>query len=154
MKASLPSYAAAGLFILAGVVPLLYFAALVVLQAGLTLQAGKWVALPLTLAFSDHALLAGARVAPALPYLPEFGWIADPTVAAFLDRVHIALIPALAGLALAAIGVLRIHRLRLLARLQRQQAEDRVRRVQDYQRDGEDSIDGRREPFISSRRAA
>jgi hypothetical protein len=151
MKAS---YLVAGLFIVIGAMPLLYFTALGALQIGLGIQAGKWVALPLTLAFSDHALLAGARVAPALPYIPQFGWIADPTVAALLDRVHVALIPALAGLALAAIGVLRIQRLRLLARLQRQQAEDRVRRVQDYQRDGEDFIDGRREPFISSRRAA
>jgi hypothetical protein len=144
----------AGVLIVIGLVPLVYFAALGLLQLWLSVQAGKWIALPLTLAFSDHALLASARSAPALPLIPQFPWIADPTVAPFLDRVHVALIPALAGLALLLLGMLRVYLHRALLRLHRQHAEDRTRRVQDYQRESGDFIDGRREPFISNRRAA
>lgn len=144
----------AGALIVIGLVPLLYFATLGLLQLWLSVQAGKWVALPLTLAFSDHALLASARPAPALPLIPQFPWIADPTVAAFLDRLHVALVPALLGLALVMLGVVRVRRHYALLRLHRQYAEDRTRRVQDYQRDAGDPIDGRREPFISNRRAA
>jgi hypothetical protein len=39
-------------------------------------------------------------------------------------------------------------------RAQRQQYEDRLRRVDDYRRESADFIDGRREPFITDRRAA
>lgn len=151
--------AAAGLFlaaviIVAGALPVLYFAALGVSQLFLSVQSGRWVALPLSLAFSDHDLLAAARAAPLLPFIPEFPWVVAPPISALLDRVHVALIPALAGLAFIAAGMLRIRRIADLRRLYRQKEEDRVRRVQDYQREEAPFIDGRREPFISNRRAA
>ena len=141
------------LLILAGAVPVLYFLALVGWQFSMALQT-KWVSLPLTLAFTDHAQLASSKVAPVLAFIPQFPWTANPTVAPLLDKVHVALIPALIGLVLIGLGVLGAYRRNAAERRRKLREEDRIRRVQDYQRDGTDFIDGRREPFISSRRAA
>jgi hypothetical protein len=146
-------FLSSAVLIVTGLVPVLYFLALLAWQFSVAWQT-KWVALPLTLAFSDHALLAAGKLAPVLPFIPEFPWKANPTVAAILDKVHVGLIPALVGLALIGLGLLGAYRRNLAERRRRQSEEDRSRRVQDYQRDGTDSIDGRREPFISSRRAA
>jgi hypothetical protein len=140
--------------IVAGLVPVAYFLALAAGQLTLSIQGGKWIALPVTLAFSDHALLATGKAAPLLSFIPQFPWIATPTVTPFLDKVHIALVPALLGLALVTLGVLRILRHKALVRAIQQREDDRIRRMEDYRRDGGDFIDGRREPFISSRRAA
>jgi len=108
--------------------------------------AGGWVQLPLLLLFSDHPF----------PFVPDLTWIwharADSPLPVLwvLSRVHFALLPALAGLALMAVGVRRVLIQRAAVRAQRERHEDRLRRVQDYQRDGtSDTLDGRREPFIS-----
>lgn len=65
-------------------------------------------------------------------------------------------IAGLAGLAIAALGVFAGLRQSAAIRARKQQHEDRLRRVQDYRRDASpaDRLDGRREPYISGRRAA
>jgi len=135
------------LLVLAGAVPVVFFAGIIAWQALTLVQGGGWVPLPVLLMFSD----------PTLAFVPDLTWIwhagADtpaPVIWA-LSRVHFALLPALAGLAIMAIGVRRLHLRRSALRAQRERHEDRLRRVQDYQRgDGlGDSFDGRREPFIS-----
>jgi len=134
------------LLIVAGAVPVLFFAGLIAWQAVTLLQGGGWVPLPLLLLFSDHPF----------PFVPDLTWIwhasADSPLPILwvLSRVHFALLPALAGLALMAVGVRRVLIQRAAVRAQRERHEDRLRRVQDYQRDGtSDTLDGRREPFIS-----
>ncbi len=134
------------LLIVAGAVPVLFFAGLIAWQAVTLLQGGGWVPLPLLLLFSDHPF----------PFVPDLTWIwhasADSPLPILwvLSRVHFALLPALAGLALMAVGVRRVLIQRAAVRAQRELHEDRLRRVQDYQRDGtSDTLDGRREPFIS-----
>lgn len=67
-----------------------------------------------------------------LPFISEWPWAANQTVAAILDRVHVGLIPALAGLAIMALAVLRLGRQMAVIRTQKQWNEDRLRRVQDY----------------------
>lgn len=146
-------FLSSAVLIVTGLAPVLYFLALVAWQFSMAWQT-KWVALPLTLAFSDHALLATGKLAPVLPFIPQFPWTANPTVAAILDKVHVGLIPALVGLVLIGLGLLGAYKRNRVDRQQRLSEEDRSRRMQDYQRDGPDLIDGRREPFISSRRAA
>ena len=134
------------LLIVAGAVPVLFFAGLIAWQAVTLLQGGGWVPLPLLLLFSDHPF----------PFVPDLTWIwhasADSPLPILwvLSRVHFALLPALSGLALMAVGVRRVLIQRAAVRAQRERHEDRLRRVQDYQRDGtSDTLDGRREPFIS-----
>jgi hypothetical protein len=142
----------AGLVVLIGLVPVLYFLALAGWQWSASLQAGKWIALPLSLAFSDHSLLQTAQAAPVLPYIPQLPWIATPPVAAMLARVHVALIPALLGLLIIALGSLRALRQRAVMRALKQDNEDRVRRIRDYRRDDTqiEPIDERREPYIGT----
>jgi len=143
----------AGVLVVVGLVPVLYFLGLAGWQMSVALYPkGGWVGLPLTLPVSDHALLAAGKAAPVLPFIPELPWIAPPSVAAMLDRVHVGLVPAVVGIAVMALGVLRALRHKAVIRAQRQRNEDRVRRMEDYRR--EDSrnyaLDGRREPFIGS----
>lgn len=140
----------AGLVILIGLVPVIYFLALSGWQWSSSVQAGKWVALPLTFAFSDHSLLQSAKAAPVLPYIPELPWIAPPPVAAILDRVHVGLIPAILGLLVMTLGWVRARRQRAVMRALKQHREDRVRRLQDYRREETriEPIDERREPYI------
>lgn len=135
-------YLFAVVLVLAGLVPVLCFLALFGWQLSASIQASKWIALPLTLVFTDHALA----------FIPEFTWAAPPAVTAVLDRVHVGLIPAVLGLVLIALGVLRALRQKALIRTYRQRNEDRVRRISDYRRDDSriDLVDGRREPFIGS----
>ena len=144
------------LLIVAGAVPVLFFAGLIAWQAVTLLQGGGWVPLPALLLFSDPAVLQAGKAAPVLALIPDLSWIwharADSPLPVLwvLSRVHFALLPALAGLALMAVGVRRVRIQRAAVRAQRERHEDRLRRVQDYQRDGtSDTLDGRREPFIS-----
>ena len=145
------------LLILAGAVPVLFLAGLLAWQVVTLFQAGAWVPLPVLLLFTDHAALQAAKVAPVLGFIPDLSliWTAGadtpkPVLWA-LGRVHFALLPALAGLVMMAAGVLGLLRQRAAIRAQRNYREDRLRRVQDYQRDERptDTFDGRREPFIS-----
>ena len=145
------------LLILAGAVPVLFLAGLIAWQVVTLLQGGGWVPLPALLLFSDPAVLQAGRAAPVLALIPDLSWIwtagADslPPVTWVLSRVHFALLPALAGLALMALGVRGVLKRRAETRALRERHEDRLRRVQDYQRDdiSPDTLDGRREPFIS-----
>jgi len=135
------------LLIVAGAVPVLFFAGLVGWQLITLLQGGGWVPLPALLLFSD----------PSFAFVPDLSWIwragagSPPAALWVLSRVHFALLPALAGLAVTALGVLGVLRQRAEQRARRQRHEDRLRRVQDYQREDRsaDTLDGRREPFIS-----
>lgn len=139
----------ASVLVIAGLVPVLYFVALLAWQVSALFQAGAWVPLPVSLLFTEHSLLAAGKAAPVLPFIPELPWAADKTVAAILDRVHVGLIPALAGLAIMALAVLRLYRQMAVIRAQKQWNEDRLRRTQDYREDRPlDALDGRREPFI------
>lgn len=117
--------------IVAGAVPVLLFAGLLAWQMLTLFQGGIWMPLPVLVLFGDHAL-------------PE-------ALVPVLSRIHVALLPALAGLAVMALGVRRLLVQRAVMRARRQYHEDRRRRVQDYQRDDRpaDALDGRREPFIS-----
>jgi hypothetical protein len=135
--------------LIAGLVPVLYFGALVAWQVSALFQAGAWVPLPVTFLFTEHSLLAAGKAAPVLPFIPELPWAAGKAVAAILDRVHVGLIPALAGLAIMALAVLRLRRQMAVIRVQKQWNEDRLRRAQDYREDRPlDRLDGRREPFM------
>jgi hypothetical protein len=117
------------------------------------------------------ALIASAAlvVAGAVPVLGLAGLVGWQVVMRFQSGkwlplaasgvpVHAAVlwIAGIAGLAIAALGVLGVVRQRAAIRAHKQQREDRLRRMQDYLRDGQptDAPDGRREPFISDRRAA
>lgn len=126
--------------VLAGLLPVVYLLALLGWQFAGVFTAGKWVALPATVLFTEHKL----------DFIPQFPSAAPAAAAAFLDRVHVALIPAVAGLALAAFGALRAARDIAILRAERRQREDRLRRIQDYRRHGFGSVapDGRREPYI------
>ena len=145
------------LLILAGALPVLFLAGLLAWQTFTLFQAGAWVPLPVLLLFTDHAALQATKVAPVLGFIPDLSLIwtagadtAKPVLWA-LGRVHFALVPALAGLAMMAAGVRRFLMKRAAIRAQRDYREDRLRRVQDYRRDDSatDTFDGRREPFIS-----
>ena len=135
------------LLIVAGAVPVLFFAGLAGWQLVTLFQGGGWVPLPALLLFSD----------PSFAFVPDLSWIwragadSPPALLWVLGRVHFALLPALAGLALMALGVRGVLKRRAETRALRERHEDRLRRVQDYQRDGisPDTLDGRREPFIS-----
>ncbi|HEY7741256.1 MAG TPA: hypothetical protein VIB01_11645 [Steroidobacteraceae bacterium] len=142
----------AGLFALIGLVPVIYFLALAGWQWSASIPAGKWFALPLTLAFTDHAALQAANVAPVLPYIPELPWRATPQIAGLLDRVHVGLIPAILGLLIAALAVGHALRQRALIRALKQDSADRVRRIQDYRREELriEPVDERREPYIGA----
>jgi len=125
----------------------LFFAGLIGWQVITLFQGGGWVPLPALLLFSD----------PSLAFVPDLSWIwhasadSPPPLVWVLSRVHFALLPALAGLALMALGVRGVLKRRAETRALRERHEDRLRRVQDYQRDdiSPDTLDGRREPFIS-----
>lgn len=135
------------LLILAGAVPVLFLAGLIAWQVVMLVQGGGWVPLPALLLFSD----------PSFSFVPDLSWIwhasADTPqpIIWVLSRVHFALLPALAGLALMALGVRGVLRQLAEIRALRKRHEDRLRRVQDYQREEQsaDTLDGRREPFIS-----
>ena len=148
--------------VLIGAAPVLYFLGLVVGQVGIRLQAGSWVPLPATLLFTDHAPLMNGKAAPLLAFIPElhWPWFASPEAVTpthlaatwILDRLHVGLIFALAGIALIAIGVLGVVRQKARIRVQRQGSADRLRRARDYRRDASrpDHVQERREPFIGA----
>jgi hypothetical protein len=138
-----------------GLALVLYFAALLAWQLSLLFQAGgSWVPLPATLLFTDHSLLEAGKAAAVLPYIPEVPWTAHGWVTVVLERLHVGLLLGLLGAALMARGLLSSMRLAAAVRADRQRHEDRLRRVADYRRsEAGTSIDGRREPFISSRPA-
>jgi len=135
------------LLIVAGALPVLFLAGLVAWQVVTLFQGGGWVPLPALLPFSG----------PSFSFVPDLSWIwqagadSPQPIVWLLSRVHFALLPALAGLALVTLGVRRVLRQRAATRALRQRHEDRLRRVQDYQREDrfEEPFDGRREPFIS-----
>ena len=136
------------LLIVAGAVPVLFFAGLIGWQLLTLFTGGGWVPLPALLLFSDPSF----AFVPDLSSLWRAGADSPPAALWVLSRVHFALLPALAGLAVMAPGVLGVLRHRAERRARRQHHEDRLRRVQDYQREDRsaDTLDGRREPFISS----
>lgn len=138
-----------------GLALVLYFAALFAWQLSMLFQAGgSWVPLPATLLFTDQSLLEAGKASPVLPYIPELAWSPHRTVGVVLDRLHVGLVFALLGAGLMARGLLSTSRLAAAVRAERQRHEDRLRRVADYRRaDVHTSLDGRREPFISSRPA-
>lgn len=142
----------AAVLMLAGLVPVLYLVALFVWQISALFQAGSWVPLPATLLFTDHSLLQAGKAAPVLPFIPEFPWAAHKAVVFVLDRVHVGLVPALLGCAIAALGALSALRQMAAIRAQKQRTEDRLRRVRDYRLSGSpaDAVDDRREPFIGA----
>jgi hypothetical protein len=140
---------------LVGLLPVLYFLALVAWQFGTHVQAGSWVALPATLAFTDHSVLQAGKVAPVLAFLPEFpsAWLMNteawpPVHKALmwiLDRLHIGLVFTVIGLVLMALGALIALRQTAIVRTAKRLREDRLRRVRlrQYSEDSE-----RLEPFI------
>ena len=136
-----------------GLALVLYFAALFAWQLGVVFQGGGWVPLPATLLFTDHSLLEAGKAAQVLPFIPELPWSPNRIVTLVLERVHVGLVFALLGAALMARGLLSSSRHVAALRADRQRHEDRLRRVADYRRTDAGPIDGRREPFISSRPA-
>jgi hypothetical protein len=88
-----------------------------------------------------------------LPFIPELPWSPNRVVTLVLERMHVGLVFALLGAALTPLGLLSASRHAAALRADRQRHEDRLRRVADYRRTDAGTIDGRREPFISSRPA-
>jgi len=148
--------------VVAGLVPVLYFMALLVWQISALFHAGSWVALPATLLFTDHSVLQAGKAAPVLAFIPQFpwAWLMSPdsllpvhmAVTWMLDRVHVGVVFALVGLAVMAVGALSALRQMAMIRDRKQRDQDRLRRVRDYRREDSraDALDGRREPFIGS----
>jgi hypothetical protein len=136
------------LLILAGAVPVLLFAGLIAWQLVSLFTGGGWVPLPALLLFTDHSF----GFVPDLTWIWRAGADSPQPIIWVLSRVHFALLPALAGLAVMAAGVRRILAQRAAIRAKRERHDDRLRRVHDYQREDRspDAFDGRREPFISS----
>jgi hypothetical protein len=147
--------------VVVGLLPLVYFGGLVAWQFDVRLDGSKWVALPATLMFIDHALLQSGKAAPVLAYIPQLDWawnareVADglgpQLVGLILDKLHVGLVPALIGCAIIALGIAGVLRQSALIRMQKDRSKDRVRRIAEYQRDeARDALDGRREPFIGA----
>ena len=135
--------------ILAGLVPVLYLAGVFVWQVIASMQAGKWIALPISLLFTEHAYAF-------LPKVP-WAWFATPdsmlplhnALAAVLGRVHAGALFGIVGLALVAVGVCGVLKQRAALRAYRQWREDRARRVEEYRRDDTHAdAFGRREPIF------
>ena len=137
--------------VVAGLVPLLYFVGLLGWQIVTLFQTRAWVALPVSLLFSEHSFA----------FIPQFPWpwLASPdsllpahaAIVWVLGKVHAGLVFGLAGLALGAAGVVGVLRQRAVMRAQRQALDDRKRRVRDYRNDqrAAPTVDERLEPFIS-----
>jgi len=152
----------ATIVVLAGIAPLLYFVSLLGWQIATGVLTGSWVALPATLAFTDHALLQSGKAAAVLAYLPHmpWDWLMKPetllpmheVVSGLLGRIHVGLPFGIFGMVVLALGFLFVLRQRYAIREAKRMNEDRLRRVRDYQRDGSpaDPLDARREPFIGS----
>lgn len=117
--------------VLAGLLPLLYFIALLFWQSS---KPGSGF-LDATLSFVDRSLLGAAKVGPVVDFLPEFP-------SAWLTGLQIKLVLAVLGVVLTALGVLIARRKMAVIRLEKWQRQDRLRRVQRYR----DS--SRLEPFI------
>jgi hypothetical protein len=110
----------AGALVIAGLLPVLYFVALLTWQFSGLFEAGSWIPLPATLVFSDHSLLQAGRAAPVLPFIPHFAWPwlmspesflpVHPIVTLLLGRLHFGLVFAIAGAVVVAIGVFRARR--------------------------------------------
>ena len=142
--------------VVAGLVPLLYFVGLVGWQIVTLFQTRSWVALPLSLLFSEHSLA----------FIPQFPWpwLASPdsllpahtAIVWVLSKVHAGLVFGLAGLALGAVGVVGVLKQRALLRAQKQELDDRKRRVRDYRNDhsAAPTLDERLEPYISAPKKA
>ena len=154
MNAWSPRRARAGLLfsavlVLLGLVPAAYFLGLFVWQVASSMQAGKWIALPISLVFTEHPYA----------FLPRFPWpwFTSPdsllplhnAMSWALSRVHAGILFGILGVAIIAIGVLGALKHYAALRSYRQQRQDQARRVRDYLRDDlqADSF-GRREPFI------
>lgn len=137
---------------LAGALPVLYLVGLLAWQSSALLHSGAWIALPASLAFADHALLAEAKAAPVLAYLPELpqAWLS--TLEAWprlhkallwgLSSVHIGALIALPGLPVIRMGVLVAASQRDSLKVAQLREADRLRRVPYYRNDE------RKEPFI------
>ena len=117
--------------VVAGLVPLLYFVGLLGWQIVTLFQTRAWVALPVSLLFSEHSFA----------FIPQFPWpwLASPdsllpahtAIVWVLSKVHAGLVFGLAGLALGAVGVVGVLKQRALQRAQKQELDDRKRRVRD-----------------------
>jgi hypothetical protein len=142
--------------VIAGLVPVLYFAGLVAWQVVTLFQTRSWVALPVSLMLTEHSFA----------FLPALGWAwlmspdsLLPVHAALmwvLSRIHSGAIFAVVGLGLIALGALGVYRHYTAIRAERRRIEDSRRRVRDYRNDEGQaaSFDGRREPFISEPKKA
>jgi len=129
----------------AGAALALQLVALLVWQYSLALETHNWPALPLRLLFVEHAELAARPIAPLLQFIPEvqWSWFRDPAnrssvpheLATWVfNQLHIGLLPALLGAALALIGVNVIARQRGQLAAVKQHEQDRLRRVHEYRR--------------------
>jgi hypothetical protein len=130
---------------LAGGLLVLQLAALLIWQYGMALETRSWPPLALRLVFVDHAALAAKPIAPLLQFIPEvqWGWFLDPANRSslmhqfatwVLSQVHIGVVPAILGAALAFKGVLIVLRQRGRLEAARQYKEDRLRRVHEYRK--------------------
>lgn len=140
----------AGTLVLVGIVPVLYFLALLGWQVAGVFLWGIWVPLPATFLFLGEPTSAGkaAAVLPFIPYIPGVQ-ITHSAATLILGKLHVAVIPALLGCAIVWRAALGILRQKARIRAARQRTDDRVRRLQDY-RQGKDFFDERREPYIGS----
>jgi hypothetical protein len=144
---------------LIGLLPVLYLCGLIGWQFNARLDGSSWVALPVALMFTDHALLQGGKTAPVLAYIPQlivlpldWSWTTNEVAAAILGKLHVGLVPALIGCAVMAVGISGVLRQWTLLRIHKERKQDRVRRIEDYRREASrtEAGDDRREPFIGA----
>lgn len=144
--------------VIVGLAPVLYLLGLMAWQFDMRFETGSWIALPAALAFTDHALLQGGKVAPVLAYIPhiDWAWSTNEVVEQILKKLHVGLVPALIGCGVMAVGVSGVLRQWVLIRILKERKKDRVRRIDDYRREASPggALDGRREPFIGASVAA
>lgn len=146
--------------VLAGLLPVLYFMALIAWQFTVLFETGSWVKLPLTLVFTDHSLLQAGKAAPVLSFIPQlpWPWLMNPEsllpvhkqVTSLLGRLHVGMPFALSGVPVMAFGVLCVRGYSAVLRAEKQRRADQLRRVQDYRLDDSRAhyLDARREPYI------
>ena len=146
--------------VLAGLLPVLYFVALLAWQFTVLFETGSWVKLPLTLVFTDHSLLQAGKAAPVLPFILELPWPwlmhpqsmlpAHKLVTSLLERLHVGMPFAVSGVPVIAFGVLCVRRYSEALRAEKQRRADQLRRVPDYRLDDSRThyLDARREPYI------
>jgi hypothetical protein len=128
--------------VILGLAPVAYALALLGWQVFTWLHGGGWVPLPARLLVDARALQAPglAGVAPFIPGVSDWPWLAHPKIlimpsrvlGVILERAHVGALAALAGWALIAFGRGMAARQAEILEWQERERADRLRRAAQY----------------------